>query len=195
MATATLTSPQRLGPHAVYRRTRAPDNSVLASHYNTRHGSETDFSRPIRPTPSATVPRRSLFHFLRACRALGHPEKKFTPSLFNVIPRARVFSRYAPLSVYLAPSPSLSLSLLDRHESSRERLPPNKNLTNAIADAKKPLSSAIVPRYLLTFTPSILPPSSPMTKSRERRKGQSKGVREGVTPRRGRFVGKYTRAR
>lgn len=84
---------RRLGPHAVYRRTRAPDNSVLVSHYNTRHGSETDFSLSshqgdtLRSRPTVLVPLSALFSGM----PLWGIEKKFAPSLFNVISRSAPF--------------------------------------------------------------------------------------------------------
>jgi len=96
-----------LGPHRVCRRTGAPDNSVLVSHYNTRHGSETDSSShqgdTLRPLP--TVPFSTFF----GDAPLWGTDEEIRPSL--TLFSARFVSR-AFLTLCTLVSPSLSSSSL-----------------------------------------------------------------------------------
>lgn len=107
-------------------------------------------SHSIRATPS--VPRsRPLFHFLR-----GHREERNSCSLLQCYSRSLCLARCFYVIHFCLSTPFSLTFPAAQCECSCERQLPNKNLTNVIADAKKPFSSVIVPRYLLTSIPYTL---------------------------------------
>jgi len=138
--------------------TGAADNSVLVSHYNTRHGGETDFSIPSGRHPSPFVDRPGTVPCIPLSfsgkRRSGAPEKKFVP--------LSPLTLFAARSLRVTRRPGCTFlsrfSRPARNFSLGESWLPNKNLTNAIADAKKPLSRRLLCHVIsLLLLPVLFP--------------------------------------